>query len=225
MNQFQRTYIIPILNTINPKKLLEIGVLKGRHTYSLLNWCQSKNCELTSVDPTPWTGNIPEEYKPGAKGFTYKRGRHSEKEYLFPRHIEKIFSEGLDNKWTCVKALSLDFLQECRNEFDVVFIDGDHNYYTVINELNYLHKIIPLQGIIFIHDVSNPDCAYKDYYYDYTQIPEDFRNGEKQGVVNAINDFLADHPEFEFQVLTESENGLGIVTRSKKTKNFNQIRP
>lgn len=213
MNQFQESYIVPILNQVRPKKILEIGILEGRHTYALLKWCQSMDCELTSIDPTPWIGNIPEEYKPGAVGFLYKRGHHSEKSHLLPRHIEKIFSEGLNIYWTCIKSLSLTFLAECKDKYDVAFIDGDHNYYTVINELTFLAKLLSQNSVVFIHDVTNPSCAYKDYYYDFTLIPEAFSHKDKQGIVNAVHDFIEEFPEFTYRVLTDSENGLGLIKR------------
>ncbi len=211
MNQFQKTIIEPILNDLQPKKMLEIGVLEGHHTHALLTWCRSSNCGLTSVDPTPWAGKIPEACKPGAEGYQYKRGHESEKDVLIPHCIEKIFEEGLQTHWTCIKSLSLPFLAGCQESFDVVFVDGDHNYYTVLHELTYLAALITPQGRIFIHDVTNPSCAYQDYYYDFTLIPEAFRGKDKQGIVTAIDDFLKQFPDFTYQVLTEADNGLGVI--------------
>ncbi|QFT76701.1 class I SAM-dependent methyltransferase [Erythrobacter sp. THAF29] len=57
---------------------------------------------------------------------------------------------------------------------DAWFIDGDHNYYTVINELKQADRISregerPL--LAFLHDVSWP-CARRDFYYAPDRIPE-----------------------------------------------------
>lgn len=213
MNQLHESHIVPILNKQKPQKMLEIGVLEGRHTHSLLTWCRDAGGVLTSVDPTPWTGKIPEALRPGAGGYLYKRGHDSEKDALRPTFIERIFAEGLAGPWTCVKALSLTFLAGCEAQFDAVFIDGDHNYYTVINELTLLAPLMARDGVIFVHDIANPSCAERDYYYDFTLIPDAFRNGEKQGIVTAIEDFLAQFPDFDYRVLTEAENGLGLLRR------------
>ncbi len=216
MEQLHKQYIEPILNELHPKKMLEIGVLKGRHTYSLLTWCEVNCCELISVDPTPWQGHIPDCLKTGAEGYKYKRGRQSEADFLVPTYIERIFSESMKKSWTCKKSLSINYLSTCSERFDIVFIDGDHNYYTVINELTLLSKLLSSEGCIFIHDISNPSCAFTDFYYDYTTIPKDLIDKEKQGIITAIDDFISLFPSFIFQTLTEENNGLGIVRHCDK---------
>lgn len=61
---------------------------------------------------------------------------------------------------------------------DVWFIDGDHNWYTVYNELSQIeaharsHKK-PL--LIYLHDVSWP-CARRDMYYSPESIPAEYRH-------------------------------------------------
>jgi len=59
---------------------------------------------------------------------------------------------------------------------DVYLIDGDHNYYTVINELRSIAKVagdgqVPL---IFFHDAAWP-YARRDLYYSPESIPEQAR--------------------------------------------------
>lgn len=56
---------------------------------------------------------------------------------------------------------------------DAWFVDGDHNYFTVINELQGIDAIMrgadkPL--LAFMHDVSWP-CARRDFYYAPDRIP------------------------------------------------------
>jgi hypothetical protein len=70
---------------------------------------------------------------------------------------------------------------------DVVIIDGDHNYYTVSEELRLIASRasgarLPL---LLFHDVSWPH-ARRDDYFDVEQIPTDFRQplvGERAGIV------------------------------------------
>ena len=72
---------------------------------------------------------------------------------------------------------SLDALPNCQSA-DAWFVDGDHNYYTVLNELEHIDRIQreaerPL--LAFLHDVSWP-CARRDFYYVPDRIPAGWRH-------------------------------------------------
>jgi len=63
-------------------------------------------------------------------------------------------------------------------EVDVAMVDGDHNWYTVYNELKLIEAAhghdpdkLPL---IFAHDIGWP-YGRRDLYYDPSNIPEEFR--------------------------------------------------
>jgi predicted O-methyltransferase YrrM len=76
-----------------------------------------------------------------------------------------------------VVGTSLAYLEQRGCEADFVLIDGDHNYYTVFNELSLIHEAwqkAPKDGIIFLHDVGFP-CARRDQYYNPETIPEHAR--------------------------------------------------
>jgi hypothetical protein len=58
-------------------------------------------------------------------------------------------------------------------DVDVWFVDGDHNWYTVYNELLLIHQLAKQHQkslMIFMHDVGWP-CGRRDMYYDPTKIP------------------------------------------------------
>jgi hypothetical protein len=90
---------------------------------------------------------------------------------------------------------SLPHLMEhgCRSTFAV--IDGDHNWFTVYNELSLIAKSWEERkqtGVIVLHDVSWP-CARRDSYYDPKAIPPEalqphsYEHGvtpESEGVIN-----------------------------------------
>jgi hypothetical protein len=60
---------------------------------------------------------------------------------------------------------------------DVYLVDGDHNYFTVLQELLWIERIQQDAGKPFfalLHDVGWP-CAYRDLYYSPDQIPEEWR--------------------------------------------------
>lgn len=62
------------------------------------------------------------------------------------------------------------------NAVDVWFIDGDHNWFTVFNELrliDLLSKRDSKYPLIYLHDIEWP-CGRRDMYYDPTRIPQEF---------------------------------------------------
>lgn len=55
---------------------------------------------------------------------------------------------------------------------DIFFLDGDHNYWTVYNELDLIYKNNP-NAFVVLHDVGFP-WARRDLYYSPENIPRDF---------------------------------------------------
>lgn len=73
------------------------------------------------------------------------------------------------------QGMSLSYLADpgCRSEF--VIIDGDHNYYTVYNELTLIEqgwRARGFEGIALLHDVGWP-CGRRDMYYQPKGIPSE----------------------------------------------------
>jgi len=61
---------------------------------------------------------------------------------------------------------------------DAWFVDGDHNYFTVLNELQHIDRLQRESGrplLAFLHDVSWP-CARRDMYYAPDRIPAQWRH-------------------------------------------------
>lgn len=78
---------------------------------------------------------------------------------------------------THVAQPSLVALDNCE-AVDAWFVDGDHNYYTVLHELEAIDAIQraadrPL--LAFLHDVSWP-CARRDFYYAPDRVPPGWRH-------------------------------------------------
>ena len=76
------------------------------------------------------------------------------------------------------RDLSLNVLPEL-GAVDVALIDGDHNWYTVFNELELLaaaaRKAEAPLPLLIMHDVGWP-YGRRDLYYAPEQIPEEFRH-------------------------------------------------
>lgn len=123
---------------------------------------------------------------------------------------------------------------------DVLIIDGDHNYYTVTEELRRAAAARDgLPPLLLVHDVCWPH-ARRDDYFDPEQIPAEHRQpvvqggtlypghegiwpgalpfrwaaaregGARNGVLTAVEDFVAERPELVLAVVP-TFFGLGVV--------------
>lgn len=80
---------------------------------------------------------------------------------------------------TYIKGRSLDVLPELPVQ-DTYFIDGDHNYYTVLNELRLVAKGPERHSLILLHDVGWP-WGRRDIYYQPESIPAEYRHPCRAG--------------------------------------------
>ena len=92
---------------------------------------------------------------------------------------------------------SLDWLknnQDTSLSFDLVLVDGDHNYYTVFNELNLIQNLIKPTTLIVCDDYqgrySEDDMFYSERG-EYRDVPDmtPRQNTKKTGIKNAVLDF------------------------------------
>jgi O-antigen biosynthesis protein len=105
--------------------------------------------------------------------------------------VDPCVSEDLVRKYAdeprvrVIRALSLDGLKQVEPAFDCIMIDGDHNWYTVYNELTLIHQrgLLAKNGTVFLHDVCWP-YARRDMYYDLDTVPPEFRQPTaKRGIL------------------------------------------
>lgn len=84
---------------------------------------------------------------------------------------------------------SLNALTSIEN-FDVVLIDGDHNWYTVLSELETIERLCDERGqgfpLVLLHDIGWP-YGRRDLYYDPDSIPEEHRKPyDKKGMLPGV---------------------------------------
>lgn len=212
MAEFQ-SLILPALDFIKPRNMVEIGSEHGGLTTILANWAVKNDGRLTSIDPAP--SPVFREWSATAQAFT---------------HIERP---------------SLDVIADLK-DVDCWFVDGDHNWYTVYNELKLIHAHAKAHGkpmLVFLHDVGWPN-ARRDAYYAPERIPAEFRQpysydigvtldqgdllhggfrgrgafawathefGTRNGVLTAIEDFAGPLGEELAMALIPGVFGLGVV--------------
>ncbi|HEY7961909.1 MAG TPA: glycosyltransferase [Solirubrobacteraceae bacterium] len=110
---------------------------------------------------------------------------------------------------------SLDVLTEIA-AVDLALVDGDHNWYTVINELRALEHRAREDGreppVILLHDVGWP-YGRRDLYYDPQAIPEAHRQPHARGGVKPgrveLGPGLNDHLE---NALLEGTAANGVLS-------------
>jgi len=188
-----------------------------------------------------------------------ERGRHTGRLLPYARsrgaHLHVIdpdpllhlrFREQFGDAATLHRGLSHDVLPTIEAP-DVVFLDGDHNWWTVYEELRILDRICEAWPLTFMHDVEWP-YGRRDMYYAPARVPDEYRQpyaqagivrgrselspagdnelmmnamhegGPRNGVLTAVEDFL-DETQRSLMLYTASgNNGLGIVVERTRLR-------
>lgn len=191
--------MFPILDAAGVRSLAEIGSYAGDLTAVLLEWAGPAGATVIAVDPTPQPALLE----------------------LAEKHSELRLEQ----------ATSLDAIPSMELP-DAFIIDGDHNYFTVGEELKLIDERASgsAMPLLLFHDVCWPH-ARRDSYYAPDRIPDEYRStiaagvgiapgepgttygglpyvfvqeregGERNGVLTAIEDFLAERSDLEFALL------------------------
>lgn len=105
----------------------------------------------------------------------------------------------------CIEGNSLDLLPrmvEQGMKFDVLLLDGDHNYHTVAKEMSYVEDLTYPGSLIVIDDYSGR-WAEKDLWYAEREGYEENKHAtsrvetEKHGVKSAVDEWLEAHPDWQ----------------------------
>jgi hypothetical protein len=214
---FWEPVVRPLIDAARPRRVVEIGALRGDTTLSLLE-SLGADAELHVIDPVP-------QFDP------------AEHETRFP------------GRYVFHQDLSLNVLPEL-GPCDVALIDGDHNWFTVYNELRLLDDAALAAGVpaplFVLHDVMWP-YGRRDGYYAPENIPDEFRQpcayrglirgsetladegglnthvcnalhegGARNGVRTALDDFLAERQGRFRSVVLDLAIGLGIAVETRR---------
>lgn len=152
-------YLVNLLNKLKIKekkiKVLEIGCFEGMSTIFFLNFLS--NCKITCVDP----------FKPA--------------EELFQKNFNLVYdnftsnTNDFKNRISLHKNTSNSFFKINRKKFDIVYIDGNHHYDFVLNDLINSFDNLKINGIIIMDDFlwkyyedinQNPIGAIKKFLFD-----------------------------------------------------------
>ncbi len=226
MFPFWDDVIAPVIEAVQARRVVEIGALRGETTVRMLKRLGADR-ELHVIDPLP-------QFDP------------AEHERAFPGQY--VFHLGISHD-------VLPQLPPC----DVALIDGDHNWFTVYNELKMLAATAKNSGaplpVFVLHDVAWP-YGRRDLYYEPSRIPDEFRQpyrragmrpgssrlfpnggmnrtldnaqsegGERNGVMTALDDFMAEHDEPLRRVVLPIYYGLAVVAEESTRRGDTRARP
>ncbi|MCB0977613.1 MAG: class I SAM-dependent methyltransferase [Acidimicrobiales bacterium] len=217
MFPFWGPVISPLLRAAGARSVVEVGALRGENTRQILE-ALGDGSVLHVIDPVP-------AFDPA-------------------EHVA-----AFGDRYVFHQALSLDVLGTLP-AMDAALIDGDHNWYTVYNELRLLREVSRSDGrplpVLVLHDVSWP-YGRRDLYYDPETIPSEHRQpmrkaglrpgqkrvvdegglssshwhaveegGPHNGVMTALDDFLAEHDRPYRMLVLPVYFGLAIVVEEDR---------
>ena len=118
------------------------------------------------------------------------------------------------------KGRSLEVLPNLSGQYDAILIDGDHNYYTVYNELKLIAKraLLAENGFILLHDMG-PPYGRKDMFYERDFVPPEAKApGRPEGVRTAVEAFIGEASEPYRLLVWRAQHGLGCLVRERDYK-------
>ena len=213
MNRFWKRYIQPLIENVQPKRILEIGADRGWNTQHILAYCRQSGAIADIVDPCPQPSlhDVLASYGPAEYRYYALKSIAAISQLATP---DIALIDG-DHNWATVYA-ELDQLQATSERHGEIF------------------------PIALFHDVAWP-YARRDMYYNpddlnaserhpyayrgmlpgISELVEEGMNGvlanalheggPRNGVLTAIEDFIASSStKFIFRTLPFS-NGLGIL--------------
>ncbi|MGH9227192.1 MAG: CmcI family methyltransferase [Acidimicrobiales bacterium] len=207
--------VAPLIDAVDPRRVVEIGALRGETTTRMLGRVGSR-CELHVIDPEP-------QFDP------------AEHEHAFPGRYH--FHRGLSlDVLPGLPAADVVLVDGDHNWYTVY-----HELRQLANTASQAGAPLP---VLVLHDVGWP-YGRRDLYYEPDRIPEEFRQpwgragmwpgrrdlafmgglnqhmanatfegGPRNGVMTALEDFAAEHPAALRLVVVPVFFGLAIVAET-----------
>lgn len=133
-----------------------------------------------------------------------------------PQFDADLLSDYYGESFRMVKDFSLQALPGVE-PYDMILIDGDHNWYTVYHELKQVERMALSAGafpVVMLHDIDWP-YGRRDMYYFPESIPEEYRKPSAMQGVEPGNPLLVPGGGFNHMVhnaLFEHGERNGVLT-------------
>lgn len=118
--------------------IVEFGSFHGRSTRALADNCSGR---IWAVDP--WNGDYPKQ-----NGETFEKVNT----YVFPQFCENLKEHIKSGRLIPVRGFSYSF--KLPYQVDMVFIDGDHRYETVLKDIDKAMELVKTDGMVCGHDYN-----------------------------------------------------------------------
>ncbi|HWN10329.1 MAG TPA: class I SAM-dependent methyltransferase [Pyrinomonadaceae bacterium] len=143
VNPGDRRAVWYLIKGFRPSSVLEIGTNVGASTTHIASALQSLARQDASIIPRLVTLDVQDVN--GVSGFWKQRGLDAS-----PR--DRIESIGCGDFVSFVTENSLRYFDRCKDEFDFIFLDGDHSAAAVYQEIPRALSVLKKDGIILLHD-------------------------------------------------------------------------
>jgi predicted O-methyltransferase YrrM len=138
VNPGDRRALYHLVRRYEPSSVLEIGTHVAASTMSIAAALKRQpRSRLVTVDIQDV--NAPD-------GFWHRFG-------LKRPPDQRMAAMGMADRVTFVNADSLDYLRNCKETFDLIFLDGDHSATTVYREVPAALALLNDGGVIVLHDL------------------------------------------------------------------------
>jgi hypothetical protein len=204
---FITQYLSNLSKTSNRKiKILEIGLLYGVTTH-----CISSNLNLCNVD-FDYHGvdlKIRDEVK-----------IYAAYSLFLPNNKLKLYEDN-----------SLNYLEKCKEKFDIILVDGDHNYATVKKECSFISSLLADENSLIIFDDYYGRWGRKDLFYkdrDGWKNNKKFIDLEniegKEGVGTAIDEFMKDNESDLISFVLLQGEPICVANKKNKTLPLDRLK-
>jgi len=142
-----------LADLISAKKILEVGVAWGYHAEFLL--VNMPKVKYVGIDP--YLAGY--DNKDAFPKFVADLFNSDEQDSMNRLHaaVKSGFDENYPGRIRLIREKSISFAENCDEKFDLIFLDGDHTYLSVLQELKVFWVLLEQNGIICGDDYDWPD--------------------------------------------------------------------
>ena len=162
---------LKVIKLLQPKTIVEIGSSSGGNVFLMSTVLDSNNHNIISIDP--WY----EDSKYGPKFKIYKKTIKNLKKEFKNINYHHIRGPAEDPE-TITKFNNL--LEKLDSKIDFLFIDGNHNKDSALNDYNNYKNFVNNTGIICFHDIA----GYPGVYSAWKEITSNLDKPHSTKIIN-----------------------------------------
>jgi len=198
-----------LLEYFKPKQILEVGSFLGFSTRWLLESSNSWNAHITSIDPNirclifdnprTYVEQFNSKYIP--EYLDIKTAFFGSNELIQYYYDYEVFKPKKSKKFVDKLISNIKIINECWNrKFDFFFIDGAHNYKSVIGNFEVACELLTDNGCITFHDA----LSWKDVNRALIDIKGKYTNTLDITIIGSFERYL-------LKFINRANDGIGLI--------------